>query len=666
MKKFAFSLLIIFVFYCESFGQYIQDSRVDSLVNLISPLSISKNMKALTGDTVVMVGGVPRLIFSRFYLSVANDWAAQYIFEKFQSFGLNVRYQINGTIKNVIATKTGTKFPNQKYIIGAHYDNILWPINPEPLDTVHGADDNCSGTCGIIEMARLLSSMNFDYTVVFAAWDEEEMGLYGSKNYADTAYALGDSIKAYINMDMLTWNYGNQNWYWAGPDSSSYFYWEIFKSLSQKFIPSYNPVLNYSENYGSDQRSFISKNYKTFNVAEYNVSMNPNYHKITDNYENVNLTYFTSLLKPTLALFTLFALNRDVSFFHKPILSSYDTTARTATVLIKFPNKLPYGPNAPRLYYKVNNGSYNYVNAYYRNLDTFKFLFPGKPLGSTIRYYFAAQDSILNGVCTYPVGGSGLNPPGTNPPSSLYSYNIYSVYNQCSNTLPKPINDFQFTEDTIQVSQSQKLVNKVKVNLTIYHPYDGDLIIQLNGPNGILNLSQGNGSSGDNYINTTFDDSASLSITQGVPPFTGSYKPQSALSFFKNQPASAPWILSVFDTKAGDTGTIASWCIWFELKTQVSVKEEKVPIKYELCQNYPNPFNAVTIIKYNLANNMPKQVTLKVYDILGKEVLTLVNDKQRAGDYQVIFNGSRLASGIYFYILKTDDYMDIKKMVLLK
>ena len=94
------------------------------------------------------------------------------------------------------------------------------------------------------------------------------------------------------------------------------------------------------------------------------------------------------------------------------------------------------------------------------------------------------------------------------------------------------------------------------------------------------------------------------------------------------------------------------------------VEVEIVPNKFELSQNYPNPFNPGTTIRYS----MPQQgnVTLKVYDVLGNKVATLVNETQSAGKYEVRFDASQLSSGIYFYQLKTDNYYEIKKMTLIK
>jgi hypothetical protein len=88
------------------------------------------------------------------------------------------------------------------------------------------------------------------------------------------------------------------------------------------------------------------------------------------------------------------------------------------------------------------------------------------------------------------------------------------------------------------------------------------------------------------------------------------------------------------------------------------------PKQYRLNQNYPNPFNPSTKISYQL----PKSsfVTLKVYDIIGREVSTLVNGEQNAGQYEVTFDGSRLASGVYFFRLQAGGFVQTKKLVVMK
>jgi len=88
------------------------------------------------------------------------------------------------------------------------------------------------------------------------------------------------------------------------------------------------------------------------------------------------------------------------------------------------------------------------------------------------------------------------------------------------------------------------------------------------------------------------------------------------------------------------------------------------PGQFELFQNYPNPFNITTTIEYTIPREA--QVTLKVYDILGREVATLVDEQQTAGKYKIRFNAGELASEVYLYELKAEDYRETRKMLLVK
>ena len=93
-------------------------------------------------------------------------------------------------------------------------------------------------------------------------------------------------------------------------------------------------------------------------------------------------------------------------------------------------------------------------------------------------------------------------------------------------------------------------------------------------------------------------------------------------------------------------------------------QKHKLPKMFNLSQNYPNPFNPTTTVEYSI----PKQsnVTIKVYDILGREVTTLVNEEKLAGNYRVDFNGSSLASGIYFYRMEAGGYSITRKFILIR
>jgi hypothetical protein len=107
--------------------------------------------------------------------------------------------------------------------------------------------------------------------------------------------------------------------------------------------------------------------------------------------------------------------------------------------------------------------------------------------------------------------------------------------------------------------------------------------------------------------------------------------------------------------------------IWFngsDIVTEVSPVSGKIPEKYTLSQNYPNPFNPVTKINFAIPKN--SNVTLKIYDITGREVAELLNKSMTAGEYQVTFDGAKMTSGVYFYKLISGDFSEVKKMILVK
>jgi hypothetical protein len=120
----------------------------------------------------------------------------------------------------------------------------------------------------------------------------------------------------------------------------------------------------------------------------------------------------------------------------------------------------------------------------------------------------------------------------------------------------------------------------------------------------------------------------------------------------------------------GDNGVILKTTtggITFEQESTVDI-----PSNFKLFQNYPNPFNPNTIIRYTIPRGSPigafgdDKVTLKVYDIIGREIETLVNENLKPGTYEVKFDGSKLASGVYFYKLQAGDFQETKKLILLK
>ena len=98
--------------------------------------------------------------------------------------------------------------------------------------------------------------------------------------------------------------------------------------------------------------------------------------------------------------------------------------------------------------------------------------------------------------------------------------------------------------------------------------------------------------------------------------------------------------------------------------TSIDINNLQMPEGFELCQNYPNPFNPSTTMSFTISD--ASSTNLKVYDILGNEIATLVDEEKSAGSYSVVFIAEQLSAGVYFYELKSGDFVKTKKMVLLK
>jgi len=201
---------------------------------------------------------------------------------------------------------------------------------------------------------------------------------------------------------------------------------------------------------------------------------------------------------------------------------------------------------------------------------------------------------------------------------------------------------------------------------TIIHPAVNELAITLTHA-GITDTIVYNLSGGQNFMNTYLDDFALNLISTSAAPFTGIYKPYNPLSSFMNSDLNGEWIITIEDNNIANNGTLKSWGLVFNKGEITDIEYEGsgiTPNDFSLEQNYPNPFNPSTTIRYSIPE--PGKVTLKVYDILGREVITLRNEEQTTGTYEVKLNANTLSSGVYFYQLRAGSYIQTRKMILLK
>ncbi len=237
----------------------------------------------------------------------------------------------------------------------------------------------------------------------------------------------------------------------------------------------------------------------------------------------------------------------------------------------------------------------------------------------------------------------------------------------CRNNVNLVIPDNSTVKDSIVVNIANAF-NVVDVNVridTLNHTWDSDLSFTLSRGAASCNIISAVGGSGDNFRNTVLNDSATTPIASGTAPFTGTYIPSSPLSSLNGVPVNGSWVLTITDNATGDTGLLKAWCIQVTYQALVGgIQTIEIPNYFSLAQNYPNPFNPTTSIKYSVPTAV--NVSLKVYDLLGKEVATLVNEMKQPGFHTADFNASNLASGIYFYRIDAGEFTSVKKMMLVK
>jgi subtilisin-like proprotein convertase family protein len=265
----------------------------------------------------------------------------------------------------------------------------------------------------------------------------------------------------------------------------------------------------------------------------------------------------------------------------------------------------------------------------------------------------------------------------------------------CRDGLNKSIPDNQPNNpllDTISISGIPAGMEIKRITVTIdsvLHTWVGDLrmwitkgavVDTLIGRIGLgTGAFPGAGNSCDNLIGAKLVDTA-VALIQNLPDpapgcgdntanqtqSNGYFKPKFPLTGFTNDvDPNGLYVLRITDNAAADLGTLRSWCVTVEYDVMTSNGNiTNIVDDYSLAQNYPNPFNPTTTIQYSI----PKSgfVSLKVYDMAGKEVANLVSEQKQAGQHQVYFTAANLASGAYFYRIQVNDFIQVRKMILVK
>lgn len=284
MKLFSTILLSLFAINL-SIGQTVED-----FVNHVKIDSLVQTVRELSGEDSVAINNQMTLLKNRVYN--VNDEAAEYIIQRLENYGLTVNDQVySNTGRNVIATQTGINYPDSVLLMCAHYDAV----------TDYAADDNASGVAAVIEAARIFSKYEFSHTIVYALWDEEEIGLYGSTHYADQANVNDEQIIGVLNFEMFGYDSNDDGLFdiHANEDPVSLRLANTTVAINDEFNFNLDPVVYNPGTIYSDHSPFWNNNYGAIMIiqAYYGDDFSSAYHTINDRINLFNIDYFENLSK---------------------------------------------------------------------------------------------------------------------------------------------------------------------------------------------------------------------------------------------------------------------------------------------------------------------------------------------------------------------------------
>jgi hypothetical protein len=302
-----------------------------------------------------------------------------------------------GIAHNVIAYKEGTTYPRHQIVIGAHRDSYSSDFEFAP-----GADDDASGTAGVLEIARVLADVETPLSFVFIPIDAEELGLFGAYNYAGRAANRGDSIVLMINMDMIGYSAGTDtiSVVYAPDDYYANIWMDICDTLQGVNI---HPVPSLGA--FADESAFYTYGYEVVGIYEYFIT--PHYHTPHDSSVYLEFDYMSHIVKITLAT----AATVAVQYTPDPMLTiDYPDgvpdmlfpghTTSIEVVIESYAGGTPV-PGSELLHYALNGGLYQEVALVPTGGMTYQATLPALSCYDQVKFYVSADET----------GGTTFNHP---------------------------------------------------------------------------------------------------------------------------------------------------------------------------------------------------------------------------------------------------------------
>ena len=358
------------------------DPLVQGMIDQVTPAAAGQYVAQLSGETPVTVDGAPYTIVTRHTDSgTPIEKATQFVGEHMAGLGLDVEYptwtKSGYTNRNVIGERTGIRNPGDIYVIGAHLDDM-----PNG-STAPGADDNASGSAAILIAADILSQYQWDCTLRFAFWTGEEQGLLGSSVYAADAKTGGETVRGYLNLDMLGYNSTaprNVDLYYrvtpTGSEQIADTFMEVVNLYGLDLTPIKYNVATYSTGTRSDNASFWNQGFPAILAIEdyEGHDYTPAYHTTADRLSTLDVDYLTTIVKAAVGAFTHLSGCLLTGDLEGHVIAAHDSSAIAgASIAITDSHNLTYAAGTdgsgrfdrilPAATYDITASAYGYLPA---------------------------------------------------------------------------------------------------------------------------------------------------------------------------------------------------------------------------------------------------------------------------------------------------------------
>lgn len=575
----------------------------------------------------------------------AQDW----IFDKFESYGLStelmyIPYGGTNASQNVIAILPGILYPEEYVVLGAHYDSYAYGGDAP------GADDNATGSAGILEIARILSQYEFNRTIIFCTFSGEEYGLHGSEEYATIAENTNMDILGYFNIDMSGYLHPGDYIHtdMIAPSSAQELV-DFYTDVVGIYLPDFPVEPGMLTGGDSDHTSFNNHGYLGIFPFEDSQNHSPHIHTSDD------------IIGPSVNDFEM------VSTFTQATMASVVTMAN----MLLPPSNLTAIPG-DEMVTLLWDGM--------EDVDSFNIYRNGEPepYASTIDTVFVDTDVINGEVYTYYV-------------TAIYSGSgDESIPSNTVTTIPMPpitlpfADDFETGAPYWSFTDSWGLTESQSFSAThsITESPDGEYGNNLNITAGLTTVNLTGFIDADlkfwtkyvielNYDYMYLEISYDGVIWTELDSFTGTQynweQKTYSLSDYLDEENVQIRFRMYSDTYVEEDGMYID-DFEIEVETGVGTGSDLIVKNYSI-SNYPNPFNPATTINFNL--KAESHVELNIFDIKGHKIRTLVSEQVPAGAHSTVWNGKDdrgniVSSGLYFYKIEAGSYTETKKMILVK